>query len=71
MQKPNKEQILYAQLGIAYSIIDYIGDNLEDTIFLGKGIEAVTKILKEGMEILRLGMDKSFDEAKGVNNVRD
>ena len=33
MLTPNKEQMLYAQLDIAVSLLSYIKDNLDDSIF--------------------------------------
>ena len=33
MLTPNKEQMLYSQLAIAASLINYIKDNLDDSIF--------------------------------------
>lgn len=61
MEKPNKEQLMYAMLGIAESQINYIFDNLDDTIFDDEGLNDILSALQIGFVAARDGMNTLFE----------
>ena len=69
MKKPNKEQMLYAQLAIAQGIIESIEDNIDDTIFKKNHLDIIAQVLIEGFEMLREEMVKSFKETEENKSV--
>jgi cobalamin-dependent methionine synthase I len=69
MQRPNKEQILFSQLAIAQGIIEYIEENIDDTIFKKNHLDIIAQVLLEGFEMMREEMLKSFNESEEIKNV--
>lgn len=69
MQRPEKEQILYAQLAIAEGIISYIEDNIDGTIFKKNHVDIIAQVLLEGCDMMREEMVKSFKESEEIKNV--
>lgn len=64
MKIPTKEQLLYAQLAIAHSIVDYIGANLPGTIFSGEDLEKLTREMSRGFLIMRDLLCLAFEKSE-------
>jgi len=68
MKIPTKEQLLYAQLAIAHGIIDYIGTNLDRTIF-DREIVDITDEIRRGFVILCFKMHAQFEKSESEADV--
>lgn len=69
MKQPNREQILYSQLAIAQGIIEYIEENIDDTIFKKNNLDIIAQVLLEGFDMMREEMLKSFNETEERKSV--
>ncbi len=69
MKRPNREQILHAQCLVIHSLLDYIDDQLDLTIYNEEDIYKVLRTIKQGVHVLMGMMDKCIDETEEPKSV--
>ncbi len=62
MKTPKKEQVMYAQLFIADATIDYIANNLENSLFEDEYVKSIISSIQERVAALQMEMERCFEE---------